>query len=222
MSDPMFALFWLCILVVGVGGSMLAHAAGLDATYVRDLLHIGAGVWVFGWPWWQSPTLPTLIVAAAAIGTALVPYMARHNRWFAHFRGSVTTSDERFGGLIWYTATYAIMTAIGLRHAVFPAAVALLALSFGDGFGGMVGRRFGRHFFKSPGAKCKSLEGSLTVFALSSVGAWVAAWVLEVDIHPLLAFGLGACSAVTEAVAPGGSDNVLVPTTVFLVARQFS
>ena len=64
MSDAAQALLWTFILIFGVLFCLALSKAGVAATYVRDLLHVGAGSWVFGLPYWtccctaQAGTLP--------------------------------------------------------------------------------------------------------------------------------------------------------------------
>lgn len=219
MSDPILVAGWLAVLAVGVVGCVIARRAGLAATYVRDLLHVGAGIWVVGWPWWDGAAAPIAVVAGVALATALVPMAARRSRWVDGFRRSVAAGDERFGGLIVYTASYAALTAIGLTGARFPAAVGLLALSLGDGVGGAVGRRFGTVRFRAPGGKAKSLEGTVAVFVAATAAALAAAAIADVALTPGRGVALGGTAALAEAIAPRGTDNALVPAAVFAAAH---
>ncbi len=218
MTDAALVSMWLSVFAAGITGCVALRALGLASTYVRDLLHVGAGVWIVGWPWWSDAVTPTAIVAGVAVATALVPVVARHSRWVSRFERSVSGGDEQFGGLIWYTVAYAVLTAVGLSSAAFPAAAALLSLSMGDGIGGAVGRRFGRHFYAAPHGKRKSIEGSLAVFAAATAGVLVAGACVGADVGMGLACSLGATAAVAEGAAPRGSDNAVVPAAVFAVA----
>jgi dolichol kinase len=219
VTDLTLVPIWLAVLVAGVVGCVIVRAAGLASTYVRDLLHVGAGVWVVGWPWWDHATAPIAIVAGVAVATALVPVAARFSRSVDRFRRSVASGDERFGGLIWYTLSYATLTAIGMTGDPFPAAAGLLALSLGDGLGGAVGRRFGTYRYRAPHGKAKSFEGTLTVFAAATGGVVAAAAITGADLAPAVALSLGATAALAEAAAPRGSDNALVPAAVFAMAH---
>lgn len=218
MSDPTMVGLWAAVLIGGVIGCVGLRALGLASTHVRDLLHVGAGVWIVGWPLWRDPLAPTLLVVAVAVATALVPSLARHNRWIDRFRRSVAEGDERYAGLIWYTWAYAVLTVVGLHGAAFPAAAALLALSLGDGIGGAVGRRFGRRLYRHPGGKTKSLEGSFTVFAAATAGAAIAASITGAGLGPNVFF-LGAVATIAEAWSPRGADNAIVPAAVFAAAH---
>ena len=219
MSNTALAAGWMTILIVGVGGCVLLHKWGVATTYVRDLLHVGAGVWVFGWSRWTSPVWPLVIVGAAFAATAVAPAAGRRWPLAARIMSSFAAGDERWRGLVLYTASFAVLTAAAVAGSPYPAAAGLWSLCLGDGLGGAFGRRFGRHYFNVPGGKRKSLEGSFVV-ALGAAGAvLIAAWWFGASPGLAGAAGLGVAAAVTEALAPRGTDNVGVPLVVWLLAR---
>lgn len=218
MSDLALGVGWLVVLAAGLGGCVVVRALGLPATYVRDVLHVGAGVWIVGWPWWDGAALPSAIVATVAVATALMPRLARRSHLAARLVRAVTSGDERWTGLVHYTLAYAVFTVVGLTGDPFPAATALLALSLGDGIGGAVGRAFGRHRFRAPGAKRKSLEGSVVVALGGMVAAAVAAALFGQPASAVAVLAIGVVAATVEALAPRGTDNILIPVAVWLTA----
>lgn len=219
MSDGLLALAWGTALVAALGAIVVVHHLGLATTYARDLLHVGTGVWVLGWPWWHGAALPVAITGGAALATAWVPELARRQRWAARVRDTFAGGDERWGGLCLYTASYAALTWVGLWRAPFAAAAGLLTLSLGDGIGGAVGRRFGTHRYRAPGSKQKSLEGSLAVAVAASAGVLVAAWRFGAHVGAARVAALGLAAAVAEALSPRGTDNVVVPAVVWGLAE---
>jgi phytol kinase len=219
VSDLALAGGWLAVLGCALAGGMVLRAFGFASTYIRDLLHIGAGVWVLGWPWWSGHTMPIAIVTATALGVALVPVAARRVALAAQLERSVSGGDERWSGLVLYTLAYAVLTAVGLCGSPFPAAAGLLALSLGDGIGGAAGRAFGRHHFHAPGGKRKSLEGSAVVALGAIAGVAVASQLFGSAIGAPAVIALGALAAIAEAGAPRGTDNLLVPLAVWLAAH---
>lgn len=218
MTDLLQVAAWFGVFAVGITGCVVVRALGLAATYVRDLLHVGAAVWIIGWPYWHGPAIPITLVAGVAILTAVLPILARSGGIAALIVKSVTNGDETWTGLVHYTAMYAVFTALGLLVAPFPAAAALLALSLGDGIGGAVGRKFGRHHFQIRGAKRKSLEGSAAVMLAATAGAALAAYGLGGPLDPLSVVVLGIIASFAEAVAPRSTDNVLIPVAVWTAA----
>jgi len=215
MVDAELAALWVGILLGGlavVGG--LARL-GLARTHVRDVLHVGAGVWPLGWPFWHAAFAPLAIVWAALLAVALLPALARHARWAARVRDAVSGGEETWSGLVLYTLSVAVLTTVGLWKAPFAAAAALLALALGDGVGGAVGLAFGKHRFRVPGGKAKSLEGTFAVAVFSSLGVLLAARWFSVPVGLVLALLVGLLSALAEALSPRATDNVVLPACVF-------
>lgn len=214
--DLALAGLWLLILIAGAGVCAWLYRRGLPRTYVRDLLHVGAGCWVFGWPGWEGWAVPTLIPALAVGGLLLLSGNKGGGR-LAGFRQAVSDADERWSGLVLYALAVAILTPVGILWAPFPAAAALLALALGDGLGGLVGRNFGRRRFQLPGGKPKSLEGAAVVALASGVGIWVAAGYFQSPVSLPTVWWAAAVACLAEAVAPRATDNLLVPAAVFAV-----
>lgn len=218
MTDLAFGGLWAGILVAGIAACVIARAIGVASTYVRDVLHIGAGIWILGWPWWDGALVPVVIVACAALATAAMPHLARHSTIAARIVRSVTGGDERWTGLVHYTFAYAAFTTTAMVGDPFPAAAALWSLSLGDGIGGAVGRRFGSCRYQMPGAKVKSLEGSLAVLVAAAAGAWSAGQLFAHPITFATALGLGLVASAAEALAPRSTDNLLIPIAVWTTA----
>ncbi len=217
MSDLAWAAVWFGVTGAGLATCVGLKALGLATTYVRDLLHVGAGIWIAGWLAWDHPTIPIVIACIAVVVVGLVPTIAERVPIAARLRDAVSGGDERWDGLVHYTASYAVLTAIGLTIAPFAAAAGLLALSLGDGIGGAVGRRFGRLRYRTMG-KTKSLEGSLAVAVAASAGVALAAGAFDHAIAVPAVLALGALAAVAEGLAPRGTDNLLVPAAVATAA----
>ena len=218
MSDGSQALLWTSILILGVLFCVVLRKAGLAATYVRDLLHVAAGSWVFGWPYWHSTAVPVAITVVATLALFFLPFLAPRVSFLRRIEQSVSSADERWTGLVLYALSFAAMTFFAFRSPSFPAAAALLALALGDGIGGAVGRRFGRHFFTVPGGKRKSFEGAAAVAIAAGFGAWLASTYFAAGASAAVLIGIGAVASLAEAAAPRASDNLLVPAAVFLFA----
>lgn len=219
MSDLWLAIAWVAVLGAGLGVCFVLHERGVPSTHVRDLLHVGTGIWVLGWPLWSGLFAPIAIVGAVTLATASVPALARRHPALERLTRTFASGDERWSGLVLYTAAYAVMTVMAFSIGPFAAAAALLALSLGDGIGGAVGLKLGRHHFSAPGGKQKSFEGSLAVAVAAALGVLVAAWRFDVTLGAGSVAGLGAVAALGEALAPRGTDNAFVPAVVWSVAE---
>lgn len=215
MSDLAQLGMWMTILAGGLGACLVLHALGLATTYVRDLLHVGAGVWILGWPHWHGAQLPVILTLLAVLAVIAVPLVAPRLRLAARMRDAVSDHDELWDGLVVYVASYCALTTLGLTGDPFPAAAGLLALSLGDGIGGAVGRRFGTWRFRTPWGKRKSLEGAAAVAIAAGAGVVIAARLFDRAASPALIVGLGVLAAAVEALSPRSTDNLLVPAAVW-------
>ena len=111
-------------------------------------------------------------------------------------------------------ATY-ILLSVCLTVAMYDKPIAIAALAFviiGDSLAAIIGRKFGRHKFKS-----KSVEGSLACLLGTVI---VALFVPELQLQIGL---LGAIVAtVVEALSFGIDDNITVPILAGLSMTLFS
>ena len=218
MHDGLLVLLWSAVFAGGLGVCLWLARRGLSRTYVRDVLHVGAGVWPLGWGAWQSPWPP---VAVATIGFGLllaVPVLGRRVEAARSLERAVSGEGEAWSGLVLYGLSAAALTALGLLgRSPVPAAAGLLALALGDGLGGLVGREWGKHRYRVPWAKTKSVEGTLVVAVLGALGAAIAGPWFGVPLSVGRVLGAGLAAAVAEAVAPRATDNVLVPLAVWVI-----
>jgi len=216
--DGLLVLFWSAVFVGGLGACLWLSARGLPRTYVRDVLHVGAGMWPLGWKAWQSPWPPVLVALTGFGLLVAVPLLGRRITAARALERTVSGEDEAWSGLVLYGLSAAGLTAVAFfGQAAFPAAAGLLALALGDGIGGLVGRRWGKHRYRVPWAKTKSVEGSLTVALLAALGTVMAGLLFGVPLSASRVLGAGLAAAVAEAVAPRATDNLLVPLAVWLV-----
>ncbi len=219
MKDLLLAAGWAAALAGGWGGVVLLKGAGVPRTYARDILHVGAGVWVAGWPEWTGWPVPVLIAWTAAAALALLPFAASRVRFLRRVVESVSGEDERWTGILTYGGSFATLTTLALAAGfLLPAAFAAAALSLGDGLGGLVGRRFGRIRYRLPWSKAKTVEGTLAVAVFSAVGIVLATWAVSAPLRLIPSVVLGGVSATAEALAPRAWDNFWVPAAVFAAA----
>ncbi len=225
MSDLYLLFFWMAVLGGGIFFCVFTKSKGLKTTYVRDLLHIGTGLWVLGLPFWIGAAIPVAVVCGALVGVLLVPPLSRRFAGLDKFYRSVSDERETWTGIVFFVVSYAIFTSLGLifRWTLFPAACAMAALSIGDGIGGLLGSSFGEAGYRLPWSKRKTYLGSAAV-ALGSLVAIliVAGWFnlrMRVPFSPsnLGWFALAMLAAcLVEASSPRSSDNLLVPAAVFV------
>jgi phytol kinase len=113
-------------------------------------------------------------------------------------------------GLVYYCIAFTALAVLFYDRPIVVAA-GMLPLAFGDGMGAVVGLNYGAHRYRI--VDRKSLEGTLAVFAAAAAGvafgllfygmAWPQAAAMAVAI--------GLVTAVVEAAAPWGLDNLAIP-----------
>jgi dolichol kinase len=91
----------------------------------------------------------------------------------------------------------------------------ILAVSWGDGAGEVVGRPFGRHKFHVWRGKTKSIEGSLGVMIMTFVGISVAfvLFPFSITLEKLImaAVVVSLAVSVAEVLCVSWTDNVVIP-----------
>jgi phytol kinase len=204
----------------------LRRTFGVRREWTRKLVHIGAGMWVFGalalFDSWQLGVLPFATFIAG-------------NYLFYRYR-IFDAMDEPGGtlGTVYFAIAMTMLFGLLWRPAGpidrAPYAVAgAMALTWGDALAALVGQRFGRHRYQLWGSQ-RSLEGSATMFAASAVamflalallpGSWLSPASVALEPARALAAALLGASAATlaEAVSPHGTDNLSVPLVAAGVA----
>lgn len=185
----------------------------------RKLVHIGAGMWVFGvlalFDHWQWGIVPF----ATFIGG---------NYLFYRYRvfGSMD-SENSAPGTVYFALAITVLFGLlwrpqGPVDRAPIAAAGAMALTWGDALAALVGRRYGWHRYKI-GRSTRSWEGSVAMFIAASISMFlVLTWLPGSALSPLaarsslilaLAAALvgAAVATVAEALTPHGADNLSVP-----------
>jgi len=210
--------------LVGVYGyvlSVVALSYGLKGKIrnPRKLVHILTGGIVFFW--WS---FDTRLVMAGLAAFPFIPLLllATPRSPIAFLRESplgVRTSEGHPYGLVMYAISWTVL-AYALFDDLFAASIAVASMSFGDGMGELIGRRFGKHRY----AAHRTLEGSAAVFLATLILILVLIWFYFDLIsysggglpHASILFALSIAGFVTclEAVTPGAVDNLIIPLVV--------
>jgi phytol kinase len=204
----------------------LRRALGVPQELTRKLVHIGAGMWVFGvlalFDSWQIGVLPFATFI-------LVNYLFYRYRIF----GAMDAADSP-PGTVYFALAITLLFGLLWRPSGpvdrAPAAVAgAMALTWGDALAALVGRRWGRHRYRL-GASGRSWEGSAMMFAASAVAMFLVLALLPgSSLSPLAQpIGMGralsaallgaGAAALAEAASPRGTDNLSVPLVAAGVA----
>jgi dolichol kinase len=217
-------IFGLLISYVYAGGLLLSAEAlsrsfGLAQDVTRKMVHIGAGLWVFGvlalFDTWYIGIIPF----ATFIGLNYFFYRYRIFRSI--------DSNTSSPGTVYFAFSITLLFLLFWRSyspddkAAFAAAGAM-AMTLGDATAAIVGQRFGRRRYTVLGTT-RSFEGSTAMFVVSTIAIWFCLrFIPGSALSPLAtpftvttamsaAIGAALVATLAEAVAPYGSDNLSVP-----------
>ena len=204
---------------------MLRRALGISQDLTRKLVHVGAGMWVFGvlalFDHWQWGVLPFATFIAG-------------NYFFYRYRvfGSMD-SENGTPGTVYFALAITVLFALlwrpqGPLDRAPVAAAGAMALTWGDALAALVGLRYGWHRYRV-GRSTRSWEGSVALFLAAALAIWLVLTLLPGSpLSPLaapvsqgravLAAALAALAAAcSEAMSPHGTDNLSVPFAAALV-----
>jgi phytol kinase len=184
----------------------------------RKLVHIGAGMWVWG----------TLALFESRLG--ILPYATFIVLNYLFYRYQVfkamDAADSSPGTIYFAVSTTALL--VLLWHPNGPidrapvAIAAIMAMTWGDGVASIVGQAFGQHAYRALGHQ-RTWEGTAAMFICSLVGIFLTLTLLPgSQLSPesapiplaraLFASVLGAgLGTVAEGLSPAGTDNLSVP-----------
>jgi phytol kinase len=202
-----------------VFAELIRRWRGYPQEFTRKLVHIGAGMWVFGvlglFDTWYIGVIPF----ATFIG---VNYLL----WRYKLVAAVDAPDSSPGTVYFALSVTLLFLAFWRTGSPadkgYIAAAGAMAMTWGDALASIVGERFGRHRYHVAGST-RSYEGSAAMFAAAALtlfltillvpGSPLAPQAPPLGLGTALAAAIGAALAATlaEAVSPAGTDNLSVP-----------
>lgn len=207
-------------------GELLYRRLKVNSDITRKVVHIGAGMWVFGvlyfFHTWQMGVIPF----ATFIGLNYFFYRVKLFRSI--------DSNTASPGTVYFAFAITVISVVFWRpqgpidHA--PAVVAgIMAMTWGDALAALVGKKFGRHHYTINGST-RSYEGSAVMFAVSLLviglslsllpGSSLTPYADLPSSYAVIVASIAAATTATivEALSPHGTDNLTVPICVTLVA----
>ena len=206
--------FGLLFAVEGVGKKLQWSQ---DVT--RKIIHIGAGMWVWGILYFFENWYYGIIPFATFI---LLNYAFYRQQTFKQMDNSQSTP-----GTVYFAFSIAVLMAWLWRtdnaHDHVPIAIAaIMAMTWGDAFASLVGIRWGRNFYQVFGHR-RSWQGSAAMACVSFVAIVITLMALPgsclspssqsfgtVDVLRLALIATVVATSA-EALSPKGTDNLSVP-----------
>lgn len=209
-------VYAISLLVIGEG---LRRLLAVKPDLTRKVIHIGAGMWVFGilllFKHWEIGIIPF----ATFIGLNYLFYRYR-------IIGAMDTQDSS-PGTVYFAISVTLLFGLLWRPDgpvdSAPIAVAgIMAMTWGDALAALIGKRFGQHKYQV-GNSVRSWEGSAAMFVASTVVIFLVLLLLPGSLLSPLAkhFSLiwvllttvitATFATLAEAVSPHGTDNLSVP-----------
>ncbi|MEN9938792.1 MAG: hypothetical protein RLZZ387_5371 [Chloroflexota bacterium] len=200
-------------------GELLRRRAGLRPELTRKIIHVGAGMWVFGvlalFDRWEIGIIP--FASFVVVNALLYRYRVV---------AAMDTADSS-PGTVYFALVITLLYGLlwrpeGPVDRVAAATAGVMAMTWGDALAALVGRRVGRRRYSVWGST-RTLEGSAVMLGASFVailltllllpGPALAPFAPQLGLGRAMLAALAGAGAVTlaEAVSPHGTDNLSVP-----------
>ncbi len=191
--------------------------------FTRKLVHIGAGMWIWVilllFDHWQFAIIPT---------ATFIIFNALFLRY--HVFSAMDPKEGATPGTVYFAFSCTLLLFIfhtgweqGFpRGYEYYAMTGIMAMTWGDAFSAIIGKRFGKHSYRVLGSKThkRTLEGSLACFIFTFIAVIITLAIMSsLTLSLILLGGLIAAIVATllEAISPQGSDNLTVPIAVAIV-----
>ena len=182
----------------------------------RKFLHIMVGNMIFAMPFFSDPWVMVWFLTLPI--TVVLFFLTEYSP--IKIDNSVTESGHALG-LFFYAGIWTVLIAVFSNY-LWIVALAIVPMVYGDGFAALIGQKFGRIKYKVLGGT-KSLEGSLTMFVITTVMS-VFVWMVFTSIgctmpefNMVNILLISAVATLCEAFSYGGIDNLSVPAVTAIL-----
>jgi len=177
-------------------------------SFSRKFTHIMVGNILFLLPLFTSREVMVLL---AAFPFVIVTFLMSE---YSPFNISNKISSAGHGlGLFYYAISWTILAFVFFDQP-YIIAVGIAAMSYGDGFASLIGKKYGKHEYNIFG-DIKTIEGSIAMFLTLIITLWIALsyYVAFVGYSPSIAniwliVLVSFVATVVEGVTPKGLDNL--------------
>jgi len=217
-DNDILALVLVYALIIVVLAITLIIQKKTDKVDIRKVIHIGIGNFVFIW-WMFEHAWVMEAFFAIPFAIILFAAMLKDNIVSNSALGDITQNKGHKQGLFLYVVSIIVLVALCFQEHWTAASIGIVAMTWGDGFGSIIGKKYGKH--KSFNGK--SIEGTIAVFAATAIISLIlvaflgcmplpagTGIVLEAIIPTWICCIIaGIVVAITETFSPGWVDNIV-------------
>jgi dolichol kinase len=184
--------------------------------------------------WWIFSDKYVMALLAAAPFIPLLLYSSLKGGNIKNTDGSkslkaalaeATLNGHRFG-LVYYAISWTLLAFLLFDHRLI-ASIAIVSMAYGDGMGGLIGKKFGKRRLIGK----KTLEGSSAVFVFTafailmvitfygvlSMLGWFPVHEITITLALTIALLTGIYVSFVELITPGEFDNLVIPLSVGII-----
>jgi phytol kinase len=186
---------------------------------LRKIVHVLTGGIVFFWWMFDSRIVMAGLAALPFVPLLLLATPKSPVGFLKRSPLGMRSAEGHPYGLVLYAVSWTLIAYL-LFGDLYAASIAIAAMSFGDGMGEVIGRRYGKIEYM----RGRTLEGSASVFVVTLVSILVLTWFYfgAIDysgstapaILQLFAPAIAALVCLLEAVTPGYADNLVIPLVI--------
>jgi len=181
----------------------------------RKFLHIMVGNIFFILPIFEHAWVMSLVAAAPFI---LLTFLVSP---YSPLKIVSKTSAAGHGiGLVYYAISWTVLAYVFFNRPEI-IAVGIVAMSYGDGFASLIGRKFGKRKYNVFGDE-KSIEGSIAMFITTTLFSLIALYYYGVEVNILAVIIISLVAAFVEGITPKGLDNLTVSFSAALLYYAIS
>lgn len=183
---------------------------------LRKIVHVLTGGIVFFWWMFDSRIIMAGLAAFPFVVLLLLATPKSPVKFLRESPLGTRSTEGHPYGLVLYAISWTII-AYALFDDLYAASIAIAAMSWGDGMGELVGRKYGKVEFMPH----RTLEGSAAVLLATLIGILALTWFYfdfigysastAPEILPLFAPVIALLVCLLEAVTPGAVDNLVIP-----------
>ena len=210
-------LVYILIAIVLAVALLIQKKTG-DKYDIRKIIHIGIGNFVFLW-WMFEHAWVMEVFFAVPFAIILFLAMLKDNKVANSTLGDISKNKGHKQGLFLYVVSIVILIALCFDAHWSAASIGIVAMTWGDGFGSIIGKKYGKH----RSVNGKSIEGTLAVLLVTAAVSMVlmvflgfmplpegSGIILTASIPTWACCILAGCVvAVTETFSPGWIDNIV-------------